>query len=88
MPETDTQSSFMIPSGVLVVRYYLPKSYILPLDKRHFISVTFFVLISQCREILTPPLNKGVVSVAAGESGDLRGEHGLAAGFEGAVAKR
>ena len=42
MPETDTQSSFMIPSGVLVARYYLPKSYILPLDKRHFISVTYY----------------------------------------------
>ena len=47
MPETDTQSSFMIPSGVLVVRYYLPKSYILPLDKRHFISVTSIFRIGQ-----------------------------------------
>ena len=37
-PETDTQSSFITPSGVLVVRCS-PKSYTLPLDKCHFISV-------------------------------------------------
>ena len=74
MPETDTQGSFMIPSGVLAVCCFLPQR-ILPLDKSHFISVTLPETVqtiedhafSDCislEKINTPRLVKKIYSTA------------------------